>query len=84
MSFAYLPIELLIEIVGHLRPDDESKPITGLNAAWRKAVNPPPLPQLESTAAKAPTTRKMGDEQESQLEPSKPLAPYAPLYALAS
>lgn len=68
MSLADLPSELLIEIVGYLRPDETSKPTTGVDAAWRRLVTP---------------TRVADDEEVSQTEHNRPLSPYSSLYALS-
>jgi hypothetical protein len=80
MSLAGLPSELLIEIVEYFRPDNTSKPITGLNAAWKQLTTP----MASESESEHEQASESVDEKESGSKSVRPLSHYASLYALAS
>lgn len=73
MALIGLPNELLIEIIDYLRPVNNSKPVTGLTAAWK-----PYLAYQEESVSSKP------DSSTPEVEVFTPLSSNATLKALSS
>jgi hypothetical protein len=84
MSLAGIPPELLIDIVEYLRPNNTSKPITGLNAAWKPYIASTPVVNHSESEGEEESESESEDEKEPDSESVKPLSSYASLSALAS